>query len=231
MNTESRNRDRVCIAILNRNEEAGLRILIPRIPIKFRDSLFAVDGFSTDSSLEVLREHQVETLAQRAGGRGEAMEIAVKFAKDRGFSHIIFISSDGNENPDDIGKFLEFLDFDLVIASRMLPGAFNEEDVHWFRPRKWANHFFNWLINVKNRSDFRVSDCLNGFRMFKIESWERLNLDAHGYGIEFQMTLRSITNNLKVTEFPTHEGNRVGGKSGVKPLQLVIQMLGIWIRG
>ena len=40
-----------------------------------------------------------------------------------------------------------------------------------------------------------------------------MELDADGFVIEYQMSIRAMKLGLKVTEIPTHEGARLGGAS------------------
>jgi len=133
---------KIDFVILTLNEIDGLREMFPKISPQGLNKIFAVDGGSTDGTLEYFKEHQVPVIAQSKKGRGEAMRLAVAQSTA---DALIFFSPDGNEDPKDIPQFKDYLEkgFDLVIASRMMAGAVNEEDIHWFRPRKWANNFFN----------------------------------------------------------------------------------------
>jgi hypothetical protein len=101
----------------------------------------------------------------------------------------------------------------MAIASRMMPGAFNEEDVHWFRPRKWANLAFGWIANILwNRGPY-VSDTINGFRAVTRAAFRRMAPDADGFPIEYQLSIRAMKLGLKIAELPTREGARLGGAS------------------
>ena len=95
----------------------------------------------------------------------------------------------------------------------MMRGAFNEEDVHWFRPRKWVNQAFTLIANlIWNRGPY-VTDTINGFRGVRRESFKRIKPDARGFVIEYQMSIRAMKLGLKISEIPTHEGARLGGES------------------
>ena len=41
-----------------------------------------------------------------------------------------------------------------------------------------------------------------------------MDLDAPDYTIEYQMTMRALKHKLKITEFPTIEGQRLAGDTG-----------------
>ncbi|MGE0762274.1 MAG: glycosyltransferase family 2 protein [Bdellovibrionales bacterium] len=207
---------RVSLVLLTWNEIEGLRHHLPILKDFARlgvDEIFAVDGGSTDGSLELYAQHGIRVLQQRSRGRGEAMRFAAENAKS---DYIVFFSPDGNENWQDIPKFKSFFDgqTDLVIASRMMKGARNEEDIHLLRWRKWANNAFNLLANLFfRRIGQYVTDSINGFRGVRRTLLQELQLDAVGYTIEYQMTIRSFKMKKVIVEFPTQEGQRIGGET------------------
>jgi glycosyltransferase involved in cell wall biosynthesis len=221
---------KIGIAILNRNEEEALPQILPQIPRNAVDLLFCVDGNSVDASREILKDHGIEIVEQRSPGRGEAFRIAFDRARDE-VDALIFFSPDGNEDPSDIRHFRHHLEAgaDMVIASRMMPGAFNEEDTGWFRPRKWANLVFDWMAYVTwGRGSSRITDAINGYRAITVEAWDRLKPDGPGYTIEYQTSIRAYQRGLKVVEFPTREGQRIGGESGAAAVDTGLRFLRLY---
>jgi glycosyltransferase involved in cell wall biosynthesis len=211
-------KSKVALCLLVRNEEECLRILLSPI-LKYLSSIefsnvYAIDGGSTDQTVNLLSLNKIPVIAQSQRGRGHAFREA--FAKIDAAA-IIFFSPDGNENIEDVPKFLKFLDkgYDLVIASRMQRGAVNEEDQQVFKWRKWANKTFNLIANIcfRRSGDF-VTDSINGYRAITKAAFFSLNLSALDYTIEYQMTIRALKHQLKIAEFPTHEGPRVAGLTG-----------------
>jgi len=199
------------LVILTFNEIEALPKIWDRIP---RDGweLVAVDGGSKDGTREFLESKGVRVLGQPRRGRGVAFRVAAE-AVDA--EQLCYFSPDGNEDPADIPKLFAKLDegFDLAIASRMMKGAFNEEDIHWWRPRKWVNNGFTLIVNLLwNRGPY-VTDTINGFRAVKRSALLSLGCDADGFAIEFQMSIRALKAGLKIAEIPTYEGQRLGGVS------------------
>lgn len=210
---------KIALCILNKNEAECLKIMLPRLPKPSPESGFdqivAIDGNSTDGSPALLAQYGIPVVGQSALGRGQAFHTA--------FSNVdvdayIFFSPDGNEDVKDLPQFRKHLEAgaDVVIASRMMKGAFNEEDIHWFRPRKWVNKAFNLLANLFFRRSHRpyVSDSINGYRAITRAAARQLELDAPDYTIEYQMTIRALHAGLRIAEFPTYEGQRVAGDTG-----------------
>jgi glycosyltransferase involved in cell wall biosynthesis len=210
---------KVSLVLLTRNERECLEVIFPQIPKPGPESGFdeivAVDGGSTDGTLEFFKKHNVPVIAQSKRGRGEAFLHAFSILKaSDGF---LFFSPDGNESIDDIKKFKPLLSqgADLVIASRMMKGAKNEEDDQVFKWRKWANNVFNLMANLFFRKNGPyITDSINGFRAITRSAAEKLSLDAPDYTIEYQMTMRALRRGLNIVEFPTIEGQRVAGNTG-----------------
>lgn len=223
---------RMGLVILNRNEEEALPTVLPQIPIEAVEMCFAVDGNSTDRSREILAGHGIDVLEQTSRGRGEAFRQAFHHAGDS-VDALIFFSPDGNEDPSDIPRFRPILESgaDVVIASRMMEGATNEEDTGWFRPRKWANIVFNRMAYLTwGRHQPRVTDGINGFRAITTDAWRTIALDGSGYTIEYQCTIRAYKHRLRVEEFPTQEGQRIGGESNAKAVDTGLRFLRLYFR-
>jgi hypothetical protein len=107
----------------------------------------------------------------------------------------------------------------------MLKESWNEEDGHWFRPRKWGNKFFALFAYMLFGSGKKyISDPINGYRGLSLSAWNLLRPDAEKFNIEYQISVRAYRRNLKVIEFPTKEGPRIGGKSGAKAVPTTIAM-------
>ncbi len=206
------------LIILTLNEIEGVRTLYDRIPFDAADECFVVDGGSIDGTVEFFREKGIKVVPQEIKGRGEAFQIAVREAKG---DHLIFFSPDGNEDPGDIPKLLELLamGYDIAIASRFLPDSQNEEDDLRFPWRAWANRAFTFIANIIwNANRNYITDTINGYRAIKKEAFNKLNISAPGFVIEYQMSIRAMKLGLKVVEIPTVEGQRIGGVSTAKSI-------------
>ncbi len=220
---------RVALCLLTYNERPCLEKIFPLIPAPSPESgfdqLFAIDGGSTDGTVEYYRDHGVPVMGQSRRGRGDAFLLAFERVEADAY---IFFSPDGNEDVRDLPKFKPLLQdgADLVIASRMMRGAVNEEDIHFLKPRKWANNTLNLLAN----SLFRkvgpfVTDSINGYRAITHRAAQNLKLDALDYTIEYQMTIRALKRRMAIVEFPTREGHRVAGVTGASSLPTGIRFL------
>ena len=181
---------------------------LKRIKIKY----FVIDGGSTDGSLNFYKKNKINFIKQKSIGRGSAIIEAFEKTK---CDALIFFSPDGNENILDVVKVIRLLNkkHDLIIASRMMKNAKNEEDDDFLKFRKWANNIFNLLANIFFNKNKFVTDSINGFRGMKKKSFLKLNCDEKFYAIEYQMTIRSMKLGFKIKEFPTIENPRIAGVS------------------
>jgi glycosyltransferase involved in cell wall biosynthesis len=201
------------LVLLTFNEAEALPKIFDRLPLDAADEVVAVDGGSMDGTVEFLQSKGVRVLSQPRRGRGVAFRVAAE-ATDA--DTICYYSPDGNEDPADIPKIFEKIEaegLDLLVASRMMKGAYNEEDGHWFRPRKWVNQLFTLAANLLwNRGPY-VEDTINGFRAVRADSFRRCACDADGFPIEYQMSIRMMKLGFSIGEMPTHEYPRLGGQS------------------
>lgn len=198
------------LVILTLNEIEGLKRIYPLIPVNKIAEVVAIDGGSTDGTLEFYKKHKVRLLKQKSKGRGEAFRIAVIEAK---YNNLVFFSPDGNENPQDILKLFSYLEkgYDMVIASRFIKGGRCDEDNKIIKIRKFGNKMFTLCANILFKG--RLTDPINGFRGITKEAFNKIHSDADGFGIEFQMSIRALKKRMKIIEFPTIEKERIGGES------------------
>lgn len=196
------------LIIFTRNEMEGIRAIFPKIPFDAVDEVIAVDGHSTDGSVEYLRSKGVKVISQQKPGRGNAM---IEGARQTSGHIIIFLSSDGNEDPADIPLLIEKLkSSDIAVASRFMKGGHSDDSDDRLLIRKFGNKFFTFLINLVWGTN--VTDSTNGLRAIWRSAWDKLGIDSPYHEAEFQMTIRAGKLGMRIGEIPTVERLRVGGR-------------------
>lgn len=215
---------KVSLVILNKNDAVSLKVIYPQIPFDCIDECFVIDGQSSDESAKVCAELGLRVIVQDKLGRGEAFRIA---RGETSGDYVVFLSSDGNENPADIPKFIELLENgnDMVIASRLINGGRNKDDGRFFPIRKWMLQLFTWAVNFAWKSN--LTDVWNGYRAFRTNKLKTLTTTADNNLIELQQTIRAIKLNYRIAEFPTIEGQRISGKTQNPLLKTGLGLIGI----
>lgn len=217
----------VDLILLVLNEIDGLRAVLPKIDRSLFGEVFAVDGGSKDGTLEFLAEQGIAVVNQSRRGRGQAFTMGVEHSQADAF---VFFSPDGNEDPADLARMVSELNAgaELVIASRMMKGAVNEEDGQLLRPRRWVNNAFNLALNgLFNPHPVRafITDSINGYRGLARKALPQVQPFPDDYTVEYRMTARALQAKLKVVEFATHEHARVGGETKVPSLQAGLRFI------
>ncbi len=218
----------VALVLIVRNEEIGVREVVPKIPLSLFDQCFAMDGNSKDGTVAALESFGVRSFCQVERGLGAAMiEARPRVTTDS----FIFFHPDGNEDPADLGKMADLLKagHDFVVASRMIKGAVNEDDVRVLKWRKWANMGFAMIANILfAHGGNRTTDVTNGFRGVSCNAWDRMRLTSKDLTMDYQMVIRALKLGIAITDFPTHEWHRVAGATnfaslptGIAELKLV----------
>lgn len=224
---------RTGLVLLNFNEIEAIPSLLANLDTSLFQSVIAVDGGSNDGSRELLEESGIKVVLQSAKGRGDAFRLGFVHAQRSHLDALVFLSTDGNEDTQDLKNFLIGLNegYELIIATRMIPGARNEEDDKLFKPRKIANNVLALIAHqFFGRNSKKISDPINGYRAITVNAWAKMNLDYTGYDIEFATSIRAYQLQLKVLEFPTIEKNRIGGESGAKAIPTLYVMVRVIYR-
>jgi len=221
------NEIRKTLVILTLNEIEGIKALYSKIPFDKADEVLVIDGGSQDGTIEFFKEKDVPVHIQEIRGRGEAFRLACKVSKG---NYLVFFSPDGNEDPNDIPRLFKLLEegYDLAVGSRFLPGSRNDEDEKLLPLRAWANRMFTILANIFFRG--KMSDTINGYRAIKKDKFMLLNLDASGFAIEYQMSIRAMKLGFRIAEIPTIEGDRIGGESTAHSIPTGLKILKIFLR-
>jgi len=202
------------------NEIEGITQLFLKVPISSFDECYALDGGSSDGTIEFFEKRGIKVIHNIK--KGEIFNIG---AKNTGCEYLVFFAPDGNENPDDIIILLKLIkeECDMAIASRFMKDARNEEDDKLFPWRAWANKIFTFVVRMIWGGN--ITDTINGFRAIKRRKLLEMNLDPTGFDIEYQMTIRGLKMKHIIKEIPTREDGRIGGVSTARSFPVGILML------
>lgn len=208
----------VALCLITWNELEGCRHDVPLIDRTKFDQIYCIDGGSSDGTAEYLEEQGIQVYKQTAKGLNQACKDGADRCNCDAF---IFFHPKGSIPVEDTYKFRQYFEegYDLVIGSRMIRGAENEEDSKLIKPRKWFVLGLGIIASLLfRREGYYVRDVLHGFRGMKKSSFMRLEISDMSPSVDIEMVSRSYKQRLKRIEFPTKEKERIAGSTHFKAI-------------
>jgi len=216
---------KVALVLLTYNEVDGCRNDVHQIPRDAFDQIYAIDGGSNDGTVEYLISQNIDVFKQPVKGYNQAYIYAIEKCKCEA---IVIFQPKGTVPVDSILKFRGYFDkgYELIIGSRMISGASNEEDTQIIKPRKWFVEALGLISSILwKREGKLIWDVLHGFRGITVSAFQKLDVLPYGLTIDLEMVSRGYKKRLKMIEFPTTETRRIGGKTHFKALPTGKRML------
>jgi glycosyltransferase involved in cell wall biosynthesis len=176
------------------------------------DHVLVVDNGSTDRTAERARQAGAEVVTEPMRGYGAACLAGIDRARALRATVILFLDSDGSEDPDEAPLLLapiEKGEADLALGVRtpetIAPGAMTS-----------PQRFGNWLAPglMKLFLGARYSD-LPPFKAIRTTALDRLTLRDRAHGFTIELLLEAHRHRLRVVERVVHCRPRVAGQSKV----------------
>ena len=198
------------IAQLEVCAEQGFRVLI-------------VDDSSPDGTGELADRlastyEQVEVLhREKREGLAPAYLDGFRRALDAGAGYVFQMDADFSHDPADLGRLLAAIagGADVALGSRYVPGGGVE---NWGLLRRIVSR--GGCAYARRVLGLRVRDLTGGFKCFRREVLEAINLDtvrSHGYCFQVELTQRALQRGFTVREVPITFRNRRHGHSKMSP--------------
>lgn len=201
------NRYDISIIIPAHNEAETIGDMIYKIKDLYPDSeIIVVNDGSSDSTADIAREAGAIVYSHPYNiGNGGAVKSGIRIASG---DVIVFMDGDGQHNPEDIEKMLEYFpDYDMVVGARS-----GKDQVSLFRGI--GNRMLNRLAGYVAK--FRVNDLTSGFRAVKAEvAHNLLYLLPNTYSYPTTMTLGVLRSGRSLKYVPVHVKKRKNGKSNI----------------
>lgn len=204
---------KISLCLLVWNELEGCRLDACKLPRDAFDEVYAVDGGSTDGTVAYLESLGIPVYRQPKTG----LNAAYIHAADRstGDAVVVFFPK-GTIDPESMRRFRPLLEGgnELVVASRNIPGGYNEEDEHLLKPRKWGVTALSFFVSLLwQREGYRICDVLHGYKGFSLDAFRKIAPLDHGLSIDLEMVARSYRLSLRRAEFPVSEIARPFGET------------------
>ena len=206
------------------NEIEAVRVTLPQIQREWVDEIIIADGGSTDGTVEFCQSLGLRVYTQKTRSYGAALREAI--AESTG-DYIIEFQPDGNSVPEMIPKMIAKIEegYDLVIGSRYQPGAVSYDDD---RLTKVGNRMFTLLVNLLFRAHY--TDTLIGFRIFRRDAFEKLDIDQNGLAWAIQIPIRFAKRGFRYAEIAANEPARIGGVRKMRPFKHGWEFLMLMLR-
>ena len=195
------------------NEVEGCKLDVPRLPRAEFDEVFAIDGGSTDGTVDYLEAQGIPVFRQRRRSLNAAYADAVDRARSEA---VVIVFPKGTIDPAFASECCRHLEagYDLVIASRNVPGAHNEEDEGFFKVRKSGGMALGLFAALLwRREGWRVRDILHGVKGFTVAAYRRMQVSESGATIDLEMVVRTYRLRVHRIEFPVSEICRPHGET------------------
>lgn len=210
---------RALVVIPTYNERDNLARLVAAL-LKEAPSveILVVDDASPDGTGEIAEALGRETgrvrVLHRAGkqGLGTAYVAGFEYALSEDYDYVIQMDADFSHRPQDVPRLLEAIrSADLAIGSRDVPGGRAENRSLLRRFISKGGSFY-----ARTLLDLPVKDCTAGFKCFRREVLEALDLDdvkSNGYGFQVEMNHLSNRAGFRIVEVPIVFPDRTAGQS------------------
>jgi len=196
-----------------RDEIEGCKEDIPGLLRNRFHEIFAVDGGSTDGTVEFLEAQGIPVYQQPVKSLNAAYHYAVELC--RGDALIVWFPK-GTIEPEYINNIADNLDGEneLVIASRNIRGARNEEDARIIKVRKWGVMLLSVFAAILwRREGVWIRDVLHGVKGFSPDAFRRMRISETGVTVDLEMTIRAYRLRIQRKEIPVIEHKRKAGET------------------
>jgi glycosyltransferase involved in cell wall biosynthesis len=202
------NKSDISIIIPVYNESATIGIVVNKIKALYPSfEVIVVNDGSGDNTAEIAQSAGAIVYSHPYNiGNGAAIKSGIRIASGE---ILVFMDGDGQHNPEDIGRMLEFFpEYDMVVGARARGGQ-----VSLFRGI--GNKALNWLASYVSK--YRVQDLTSGFRAVKTEiAHNLLYLLPNTYSYPTTMTLGVLRSGRSVKYIPITIQQRKNGVSNIK---------------
>ena len=209
----------VCLPTYNERENLEAMVqAIGEVLDTSRDEVLVIDDSSPDGTGEIAdrlaRELPWVSVLHREQkeGIGPAYIAGFRRLLADGAELILEMDCDFSHDPADVPRLIEAAnDADLVLGSRYIEGGGTE---NWGLVRRFVSR--GGCLYAQTLLGVRVRDLTGGFKCFRREALEAIDLDAvaaRGYGFQIETTYRMLRKGLRVREIPIRFVERRAGAS------------------
>lgn len=200
MNKENKEKTtRLCVIIPTYNNGNTVMKVIGEVEAFCRDIIVVDDG-STDGTKDLLSTlpGTVSVVSyEHNRGKGHALVMGFRRAKELGFTHAITIDADGQHRAEDIPKFIAELPH---CPQGIIVGARNLAEKNMPQQNTFANKFSNFWFRLQ--TGINLPDTQSGFRLYTLDALCGLNLITSRYEAELELLVYAAWHGVEITWVP-----------------------------
>ncbi|MBD3905923.1 DUF2062 domain-containing protein [Chryseobacterium sp. Ch-15] len=188
---------KICVLIPTYNNEKTLRRVIDGV-LDYTENIIIINDGSSDSTLQILEKYSVTIInLSENKGKGNALKIGFRKAKEIGYDYAITIDSDGQHYPDDIPVFVENLlnenEDVLLIGNRNM----SQDGI----PKKssFGNRFSNFWFWFE--TGIKLEDTQSGYRLYPLHKIPKKYFTPK-FEFEIEIIVRTAWRHIPVKNVP-----------------------------
>lgn len=217
---DSISKEDVTIVLPILNEEKAIPRVLDELNRNGYRKILLVDGYSTDKTIDILKEYYVPVIQQHGRGKTGAIKTALEHVST---SYLLIMDGDYTYAAADIEKFLPHArHYDQIIGARSRANGKSLSQSHRLG-NKIITKAFNFLFGTN------LSDVLSGMYLLNTKVARKMQLDSADFTVEVEIAAQSaLVGN--VTEVPVGYRERVGKqklstwKDGPKILSAIVKL-------
>lgn len=190
----------VVICVPTKNEEHSIQEMINKLRL-LKIPFFIVDEHSADATEEIAKKNKVDIYQREGKGKGCGLITGIKIAKEKKNNFLVTIDCDNTYPTEMLPELLKWSkEYGMVIGVR------NKQNIP--RIHRLGNIIHTQLINLLFHA--HLSDINSGMRVMNLKTGAFDNLNAKGFDIEAQLTIRALQHKLKIKEIVVNYQKRTG---------------------
>jgi len=168
------------------NHGATLRRVVEGV-LQHHDRVLVVDDGSNEPVAGLIAGLPVELVAHAGNqGKGAALLTAARWARERGFSHMICLDADGQHDPADLPAIFTEV---ARHPQALIVGCRNFEQEGIPGSSRFGRRFSNFWLRLQ--TGCRLGDSQSGFRAYPLVIFDRLNFWTRRYNFEVEVLVRA----------------------------------------
>jgi glycosyltransferase involved in cell wall biosynthesis len=189
---------KVCILVPTYNNAKTLVPLLKDLE-PFHPHIIVVNDGSTDDTEKLLKPfHGINIVTYSPNrGKGYALRMGFRTAREHGYEYAISIDSDGQHFPKDIPHFLEKLDDN---PGALIIGARNMEQNSVPSKSSFGHRFSNFWYRVE--TGVSLPDTQSGFRCYPVTRLENMFFFTNRFEFEIEVIVRASWKGIPVLAVP-----------------------------